>query len=162
MDIILEQILASAVRYIQENDVEGTKLYFDEIPENFYVPSVYFPVPQTSGRKATLSSYCVTVTVNCWMMARTDWEANARALNIRDSLMLDGCAVPIVKEDGNRTGKCFRTGEPEVRRIDEGIVQVSFPVKSYFMPKAPQATRMQNLYIAWKKATQPQREQEGI
>ena len=70
MEITLEQGLAAAVRYIQDHAVEGTKLYFDEIPESFFVPSVYFQIPYTSGRKVTLRSYAVKTTLNCWFMER--------------------------------------------------------------------------------------------
>ena len=54
MDITLGQNLASIVRYIQENSAPGTKLYFDEIPECFFVPSIYFQVPVTSDRKSVV------------------------------------------------------------------------------------------------------------
>ena len=64
MNVNLEQSLAAVVRFIQDNSEEGTQLYFDEIPENFYVPSVYFQIPYSAGRKATLSSYCTTMTMN--------------------------------------------------------------------------------------------------
>ena len=40
MNINLEQSLAAVVRFIQDNSEEGTQWYFDEIPEDFYVPSV--------------------------------------------------------------------------------------------------------------------------
>ena len=51
MNVNLEQSLAAVVRFIQDNSEEGTQLYFDEIPENFYVPSVYFQIPYSAGRK---------------------------------------------------------------------------------------------------------------
>lgn len=52
MNVNLEQSLAAVVRFIQDNSEEGTQLYFDEIPENFYVPSVYFQIPYSAGRKS--------------------------------------------------------------------------------------------------------------
>ena len=84
MNVNLEQSLAAVVRFIQDNSEEGTQLYFDEIPENFYVPSVYFQIPYSAGRKATLSSYCTTMTMNIWFMAHLDWDAQAVAASMRD------------------------------------------------------------------------------
>ena len=55
MNVNLEQSLAAVVRFIQDNSEEGTQLYFDEIPENFYVPSVYFHIPYSAGRKGFLT-----------------------------------------------------------------------------------------------------------
>lgn len=72
MNVNLEQSLAAVVRFIQDNSEEGTQLYFDEIPENFYVPSVYFQIPYSAGRKATLSSYCTTMTMNIWFILIDD------------------------------------------------------------------------------------------
>ena len=110
MEITLEQGLAAVVRYIQDHAEEGTKLYFDELPEDFYVPSVYFQIPFTSGRKSTLRTYCTTITLNCWFMEAQDWDAYAKAADMRDLIMLNNCIVPLYDLDGNRTGKGIRTG----------------------------------------------------
>lgn len=150
MNITLEQSLASAVRYILDNDVEGTKAYFDEIPEKFYVPSVYFPVPYVEGRKATLRSYQNTFTFDAWVMAGTDWDAEARAASLRDAIMLDGLAIPIIAVDGTETGKALKTQEPTQRRIDEGIVCVSIPMRDYFY-LGVERTKAENLVFAWNK-----------
>ena len=131
MNVNLEQSLAAVVRFIQDNSEEGTQLYFDEIPENFYVPSVYFQIPYSAGRKATLSSYCTTMTMNIWFMAHLDWDAQAVAASMRDEIMLNDCQVPIVDEDGK--------------------VSLSFDV--YFQPEA-QRTKMQKFYLAWQNAKQ--------
>lgn len=150
MNITLEQSLASCVRYILDNDVEGSKAYFDEIPEKFYVPSVYFPVPYVEGRKATLGSYKNTITFDAWVMAGTDWDAEARAASLRDAIMLDDMAIPIISADGKKTGKALKAQEPTQRRIDEGIVCVSIPVREYFT-KDETHTQAKSVVLAWKK-----------
>lgn len=149
MEITLEQGLAAVVRYIQGHTEEGTKLYFEEIPEDFYVPSVYFQVPFTSGRKATLRTYCTAITLNCWFMGVKDWDAYAKAADMRDRIMLDNCIVPLYDVEGNPTGKGIRTGFPDTRKIDEGIAQLSLSFDIYFRPEE-EHTKMQKLYIAWE------------
>ena len=159
MNINLEQSLAAVVRFIQDNSEEGTQLYFDEIPEDFYVPSVYFQIPYTAGRKATLSSYCTTMTMNIWFMAHLDWEAQAQAASMRDEIMLHDCLVPVVDEDEKKTGKALRVTPPSTRKIDEGIVQLSFSFDVYFHLKK-QGEKMQKLYLVWqtiKQETQDRR-----
>lgn len=153
MNVNLEQSLAAVVRFIQDNLEEGTQLYFDEIPENFYVPSVYFQIPYSAGRKATLSSYCTTMTMNIWFMAHLDWDAQAVAASMRDEIMLHDCQVPIVDEDGKVTGKALRVTPPTTRKVDEGIVQLSLSFDVYFQPKA-RRTKMQKFYLAWQNAKQ--------
>ena len=159
MEITLEQSLAAAVRYIQDNSETNTKLYFDEIPEDFYVPSVYFQVPTTSGRKATLRSYCTTITLNCWFMEAQDWDAYAKAADMRDLIMLNNCIVPLYDLDGNRTGKGIRTGVPDTRKIDDGTVQLSLSFDIYFRPEE-EHQKMQKLYIAWKDVKEDFKGQE--
>ena len=150
MNITLEQSLASAVRYILDNDVEGTKAYFDEIPEKFYVPSVYFPVPYVEGQKATLRTFRNTFTFDAWVMAATDWDAEARAASLRDAIMLDDMAIPIMDEYGQETGKALKTQEPTQRRVDEGIVCVSIPDTDYFY-RGEEHTKADSVVFAWNK-----------
>lgn len=161
MEITLEQSLASVIRFIQDNTEEGTKLYFDEIPESFYVPSVYFPVPYTAGRKVTLHSYNSTTTINCWFMERKDWDAQARASSMMDCIMLNDCVIPVVDRDGAETGMCLRVTAIDTRRIDEGIVQLAFSFDSYFHPEEKR-TKMQKFHIAWKNTVENFNEQEVV
>ena len=160
MEVILEQALGAVVKYIQDNDAGGAKLYFDEIPGSFYVPSIYFPVPYSSVRKMTLSTYCIATNVQCWFMERKDWEANARAVHVRDALLMDGCVVPLMERDGTGTGKSVRVTEPETKRIDEGIIQLAISLKEYVAPEDMEQRKVQGIDVnyAWKEATRPFRD----
>ena len=153
MDVSLERSLAAVVRFVQDNSEEGTQLYFDEIPENFYVPSVYFQVPYSAGKKATLSSYCTTMTMNIWFMAHLDWEAQVAAARMRDEIMLNDCLVPIMDEVGKETGKALRVTPPTTRKVDEGIVQLSLSLDVYIQP-GEQRAKIQKFYLAWQNVKQ--------
>lgn len=155
MDIVLERALASVVTYIQNNDVEGVKPYFNEIPGSFYLPSIYFPVPYSSVSKVTLSTYCITTNIQCWFMEKKDWDANARAVHVRDMLLLDECAIPFMEKDGTDTGKKIRVTEPEIKRIDEGIIQLAISLREYASPEALEQQKVQEVDVnfAWEKAT---------
>lgn len=153
MEVTLEQSLASAIRFIQDNAAEGTKPYFDEVPAQFEVPSIYFQIPVTSGRKATLSTYCTTVTLNCWFMEGVDWDAQMKAADMRDCIMLNNCSIPIINVDGTQTGRTMRVGAPDTRKIDEGIVQLAFSFDIYFAPQKD-TEKMQNFYTAWQSVVQ--------
>ena len=150
MNISLEQSLASAVRFILDNDVSGARPYFEDIPEEFYVPSVYFPVPYIEGSKVTLDSYRNTITFEARIMAATDWDAESRAASLRDLLMLENLHIPIYDVNGQDTGKTLRVLEPYQRRIERGIVLLSFSILDYFTPTpiVPK-TKANNIYVAW-------------
>ena len=150
MNITLEQSLASAVRFILDNDTNGARPYFEDVPEEFYVPSVYFPVPYVEGAKVTLDSYRNTITFEARIMAATDWDAEARAASLRDLLMLENLHIPIYGLDGKATGKSLRVLEPYQRRIERGIVLLSFSILDYFTPTPNTAkTKANNIYLAW-------------
>lgn len=157
MEVILEQALAAVVKYIQDNDVEGAKPYFDEVPGSFYVPSIYFPVPYSSVGKVTLYTYCIATHIQCWFMERKDWDANARAVHVRDALLMDGCVVPLMERDGTCRGKSVRVTEPEIKRIDEGIIQLALSLKEYVSPEDIKQRKVQGIDVnyAWKEATRP-------
>lgn len=160
MEITLEQSIASAVRFVMDHDTEGSKAYFDEIPEKFYVPSVYFPIPYVESQKVTLRSYKNTITFDAWIMAGTDWDAEARAASIRDAILMEDMSILILNKDGTLTGQYLKVQEPSQRRVDEGIVSVSIPVMEYFR-RDEEGTATQNFYMSWKHVTDRFREEES-
>lgn len=152
MNITLEQSLGSAIRYIQEID-ESNYAYFDYIPEDFIIPSLYFPVPLTDSRQVTLSSFRVTLALDCWFLDKTDWEANARAVAVRDQMIMDRLIIPIISPKEEETGKGFRIDQPEIQQIDEGTVKLSFEIKTYLRPEEEKQLTW-HFYNVWKNTTQ--------
>lgn len=159
--ITLEQSIASVVRYILDNDVEGSKAYFDEIPDSYYSPSIYFPVPYVEGQQVTLRSYLNTITFVAWFQARTDWEAEARAAKVGDALMLDRLHIPILNKDGTETGQSIAVDQPQQRKIEEGIVSLTITAKDYFSEKKNDAPKASSISLAWGKAKEELREEDN-
>lgn len=171
MDIALEQVFASAVRYIQSTAGENVTLYFDDLPENFMVPAIYFPVPKTTSRKVTFQSYLTVIHMEAWFMASSDWQAYASAAGARDCILLDDCRVGILGEDGTPTGKVIRVDNVGVSPIDTGIVRLAFGLKHYFSKSSDAGEHVGNvllscfmkqemLYDSWYGATREQRKEE--
>lgn len=150
MEITLEQGLASAIRYIQDNTAEGTEYYFGEIAEDYYVPSVYFQIPFLSGGKATLRTYKQTLTMNIWFMEHETWDAQSKAAEMLEKIMLDDCIFPIVSKDGSKTDRGLRIEEPATRKIDDGIVQLTFSFDAYFHSER-NVEKIQKFYIEFQK-----------
>lgn len=159
--VTLEQSIASVVRYIIDNDVEGSKAYFDEIPDSYYSPSIYFPVPYVEGQQVTLMSYLNTITFVAWFQAKTDWEAEARAAKVRDALMLDRLHIPILNKDGTETGQSIAVDQPQQRKIEEGIVSLTITAKDYFSEKKNDVPKASLISLAWGKATEELREEDN-
>lgn len=130
--IELEQSFASVVRYIQNKADNKAALYFDDLPEAFAVPSLYFPVPRTDTKKVTFSTYLTTLYLDTWFMEATDWQAYADAATVRDSLMMDECKVNLMKKDGTLDDKYIRLTDPSTSPVDTGIVKMTCAIKHYY------------------------------
>lgn len=151
MDITLEQSIASAIRFIQDHTEKGTEYYFGKIPENYYLPSIYFQVPFVTGSKATLRSYKQEITFNIWFMDSDTWNAHAAASRMMELFMLENCVFPVIEKDGNVTGEGLRIYEPSTRVIEDGIVQLSFNMPVYFHAAETIVERERQIKIAWNK-----------
>lgn len=147
MSIPLEQGVASVMKYVSENDVDGGRLYYDEFPEQYYVPGIYFPVPLSEGKKATLQSYMNDIRLEVWFLAKSDWEAHSRAANVRDALLLDNMCIPIVHVEGYKTSKGIRTKEPSIRKRSTGIVVLTIPIMDYFKQAPEENPQLSNNFI---------------
>ena len=164
------QVFASAIRYIQDNSGIYSPPYFDEVPEDFVVPSMYFPVPRVGSRRATLSSYCSTLSMECWFMAMDEWEAYRHASGVQHCLLRDGCAIPAVGQGGEPSGWSVHATDPEVRKIDGRTVRLSLGLRHYFSFQREAAGKVGNVnillaspgevYGAWADATAGQRKSE--
>lgn len=131
----LQECLASAARYIQDHAGIDAAPYFNELPENFYVPSIYFPVPRTESHRATLSSWRTDINMECWFAAATDWEAMRYAEHVRDCILADNCAMDILDVSGTASGTKVRVSEPTIRKQEDRIVCMSFTIRNYLMFK---------------------------
>lgn len=169
----LGQCLASAVSYIQAHSSIAAPPYFDEIPEAFVVPSIYFPVPRVRCKKVTLASYCFTVMVNCQFMAVDEWEAYQYAVEVQNDFVLDHCAIPILNKDGQPEGSYVRITEPEIRNIDQRMVQLSFELKQYVSFAETEEVKAEDIKFAgivkkealqniWRTATKEQRLEQEV
>lgn len=152
MEIALDQAMASIIRYVQDKAGEGTKFYYEDVPESFYVPSVFFPVPSTTSKIATLSTCRITLSVDIWFMRRNNWDAYKAAMDMQNLILTDGRRIPIVAEDGTFAGKNLLLEEVGTRKIDEGIVQLSIRANLYTRKETAQ-TQMKKLCILWGKIT---------
>ena len=165
---IFEQVLASAVKYVQENCKEELNFYFDEIPENFLVPALYFPVPQVISKKVTLASYASTLFLEVWFLAKEEWKAYSYARNVQESILQAECMLPIVKKDGTKEDWSLRVTEPEVQKIDQrtGLGQKLIN-KGKEEGKAENilwegVLRQEEVSKVWEEATKQQRKKEEV
>jgi hypothetical protein len=171
MDIRLDQMFASVVRYIQNRANNDSKIYFDKQTKAYAVPSIYFPIPTTESKKETLQTYLTTIYMDSFFAASTDWLAYADAANVRDCILMDDCAIDIMEKDGKPTGKTIRLSSPSITPWEDGIVKLSVGIKNYFSKEIVGQNKANKfsfsgfikpdaLYEAWYMAIEELRKEE--
>lgn len=120
----MEQEPASVARFVL-GAVPGLTPYYEKIPEDFIVPSVYFPKPVFTSRGDTLSGYALEYDWTLTFFASTDEEAQENATKALNALCYKRRLVPLIDEAGEAVeGRGVRLGDPELRRADSGAYQL--------------------------------------
>ncbi len=119
MRAILEQELASIIRFILDATTGLTPYYWD-VPEGFVVPSVFFPPPVTTSDGDTFTTYALGYEWYIKFFASTDGEAQTSAMTALDAICAARRLIPIIDEQGAPTGRGIRLKDPAVKRVDDG------------------------------------------
>lgn len=144
---MLEQEIASIIKFILDSTGNPTPYYY-RVPQSFTLPAVYFPQPELTTGKGTLSDYSAEYywaitffdlsTEKAYEMARTAFLA----LNAGRSW------VPLVDTDGNTTGQAIRLENLKLRPTDECAAELSFGFKSYRQYDRDEPSPTHNFEIA--------------
>lgn len=99
--------------------------YEDNVPENFMVPSLYFPVPAVYPSASALGSYQSSYSIYANVFAVNKREAGELAEKIVQGIMLKKCRIPVFEENGADSGEVIKLNPPSFKVIDEGMAQVT-------------------------------------
>lgn len=145
---MLEFEIAS-IYYLVANTVQVTP-YFQEVPESMLTPCVFYPVPDQTGGGFSLSAYKTDFTIYIKFFDNSTMSAYDLASKVLQRLMMQRGKVPIVDVDGNITEKRFRIGNPTLKKLDIGVVQLELSWKRYTAYEADAATKAQEIFINWE------------
>ena len=130
MQVSIEQELASIVRFIEAN-LSGLDKIFERIPEDFHVPSVFFPMPELTAKKMTMQTMRTTMTWYIKFFASSDVEAYTLASTIESLILYRNCHIPLYAEDGTEEEKTLPVTVPEVIKVDYGVYQIKIACERY-------------------------------
>lgn len=121
---MLEQEIASAIKFILESAGNPAPYYWN-VPQDFAVPAVYFPVPEITSGGDTLSSYNLNYSWYIKFFHKDTQSAHELAFSALTELQSRRNLIPLINETGELTGRGFRTHDPELKKIDDGAVQLT-------------------------------------
>lgn len=114
--------LASIMAYVYS--IYSCKIYEDEIPEQFEMPSIYYPPPTVIDGNDTNMTYLKTYTVNVKLFHHKLKVANKKVELIADSIRGNRMMIPMIDEEGNKTGDFIRVSSIETRLSDHFAVMI--------------------------------------
>ena len=127
---MFEQELASIAKFVIEAS-GNPQPYYNNIPQNFQYPSVYFPMPEISAKGDTLKTYAADYAWYIKFFAQSREEAYKLAFRAFTQISRKRCLIPIYNQDGSKAGKGIRIALPSVKVIDEGVAQLEITFRSY-------------------------------
>ena len=136
-----------AAIYYACHDIIGIKEYFDEIPQDFIVPCIYFPPPEVVGGAYSSSAYKSTFTMFAKVFSKTSLEASKYVSEILQSISKLKNKVALVDESGNKTGVYLRLENLKSNKVDDGVYQIEFTWKRYTSFMVDEITRARDFYF---------------
>ena len=147
---MLEQELASIARFIYDNTGIQT-VYYNEMPESFKTPSIYFPVPDVIARGDTMSSYALMYS---WYVKVFDVRSNTayqKAFEAFNALKQKRNLIPLINQDGTPAGEGIRVKDPKISKLDTGVAQIQIDWDSIRSFDVAAAVKVMEISFEWVK-----------
>ena len=112
---MLEQDLASIMRLLTEKSGNPAP-YYNNVPEQFRVPAIYFPRPDIGSSGDTLNTYALDFSLFVKFFHRTKEDAYELGCTALNALLERRSRIPLIDESGKPTGKYIRIRDPTAGR----------------------------------------------
>src|SRR6185312_10484985 len=145
----MEKEIGSIMKYVY--DMYPHHVYTEKVPQDFEVPSLYFPPPISFSTPFTSHSFEKDYTLNIKLFNESEQTAFAKAEAIADSIRKGRYCVPIVNEDGTPAKLVLIMNEIDTRMADSGLVvmgvaQLTLNWKSRYAFEFPTYQKMMKIY----------------
>jgi len=126
----------------------GAKILFslypieDNVPEDFAIPSLYFPSAETAPSGMGLNNYQTKYSIYAKVFALTKRDAEELAEMIVRGIMDRKCRISVYNKDGTESGAVIKLDPPTSWGVDEGMAQVTLSyriIRAYAELKHPAA-----------------------
>lgn len=129
-------------------DFSGVQFSYDEnLPEDFAVPSLYFPAAENLPAKSTFGSYKSEYSIFAKLFATSDREAMELAEKIVQGIMSLNCRLPVYTISGKDAGTIVKLEPPAIRLSDVNVAQITLVYKVIRMYKQQKQNAVQNIGI---------------
>lgn len=102
-------------------DLFPVKVYTEEVPQDFAVPSILVPTPSTFNGNDTNMTFNKTFSLSVKLFHKSSSKAFSEAERIIDAVSSGRDLIPIVDVTGKETGQFIRVNRIEAREGDGGV-----------------------------------------
>lgn len=108
----------------------GLQYWYEEnLPEEFAVPSLYFPAAEDFPSRSALGSYQSEYSIYAKLFATSDREAVELAESIVQCIMCRNCRLPVYTAGGKESGEIVKLEPPTARLSDTNVAQITLTYK---------------------------------
>lgn len=150
--MVIEQELASIFGFVLQ--AAGNPMpYYRNLPQDFSVPAAYFPIPEITTSGDTFNDYGAEYDWYIKFIHSETQEAYEMALNALTAIKEARNLIPLRSQDGKLTEKGVRIKDPELRTIDDGVVQlkIRFISRRPYSRSATSRIKSYDMRAAYKK-----------
>ena len=127
------------------HDLFPVKIYTEEVPKDFVVPSLYFPVPTSFDDNDTNMTFAKAYSLSVKLFHQNSVVANIKADFIADDIRSRKNVIPVLDADGEPTGDFVRLSRIETRIGDKGVATIVLTWESRYHYKREEWPTLQNI-----------------
>ena len=121
---MLEQEIASIMELTMDK-AHNPSPYYWNVQEDFVVPAIYFPTPEILTGGETFLTYRMEYAWYIKIFHKTTEEAYSLALDVLTAIKRSRNLIPLITDTGERAAGGVRIGDPQLKVLDDGAVQLS-------------------------------------
>lgn len=122
--MLLEQEIASIITFALHY-ADNPSPYYNNVPQNFNYPAMFFPQPEIVTAGDTFSTYAMRYAwyINTFCV-KTE-EAFELAWKVLTAIKRKRNLIPLIGDNGEPDGTGLRLDDPSIKPIEAGVVQLT-------------------------------------
>lgn len=103
---------------------QGITAYFNQVPQNFKIPSIFFPPAEVRAGNYTMGSYLLQYSWYLKFFAKSKGAAYQLAHRTMESLYRQKNKIALINEAGGLTGEVIRIKHAEMKDLDQNAYEL--------------------------------------
>lgn len=143
---MFEQEIAGIVRVILDSDSELNP-YYNNIPEEFRTPAVFFPPAEVNISPYTLGSYCARYSWYVKFFADDKQKSQKYAFKAMEKILKKKKIITLLDQAGEQTNETIRLKDLQLSDLEEDAYQLTIEWELIRAYDQDAARKMQDFHV---------------